>query len=657
MDDFDDHPEDASSVFKKRSREEEAWDDAFRDKLSSAITRVVTYPEEVDDDDDFVSSLLGEGDDTIATSKFPRKATIDVATWHHPSVKLDSDACSSAAFMENNAGANDLAMFQTADTLPAPEPSTMHFEYSNEPDLYMSAAEAQVHENSASLSPLTSTTMKTDKKSKSAPPTMFVERWTCDVCKSCSFETFDKAQAHEIQCQIIRDAQKESDEQLKAQMSEAANALTSLAHCPPQNDDDEERADDYKIPAKRHPSINLVPQGGDSQVLSDYNNLLVHHIEFYYPSSDNRVGLRCIHCKDHPQHVTAATFFPSTIGSISSGLGTIAARHFCWGKCPFVQPDIVQQMIETKKTSNLQTRTNGRVGLDSYCKKIAKQFGITDDVNSGICWEVGTVANFDHVDDDIIKRQTSTSHKSVMTSFNECADINCIASILAKMKDDTKTESRPFIPSETQYFWECYGCRSIPFEYRAMGSVVHSVGEPPREKIEGHIRHCTGEKPLAISRSATIEPYYGEGVPVIKIKWEGKHSSRSSGRSKRTLDAVKAGIEDGQLCFQDDQQYTTDFAFFVVSQLKKCYLTKAGGSRGACPVGFAGLACTHCVGEEARHTVDPFFFTNPFKSMYILDCQGALLSEDSFTHPRITCATAFHTFHHIWGNAARVHPI
>jgi hypothetical protein len=34
-----------------------------------------------------------------------------------------------------------------------------------------------------------------------------------------------------------------------------------------------------------------------------------------------------------------------------------------------------------------------------------------------------------------------------------------------------------------------------------------------------------------------------------------------------------------------------------VMQLKKCYLTKAGGSRGACPVGFAGLACTHCAGK------------------------------------------------------------
>jgi hypothetical protein len=26
------------------------------------------------------------------------------------------------------------------------------------------------------------------------------ERWTCDVCKSCSFETFEEAEAHETLC-------------------------------------------------------------------------------------------------------------------------------------------------------------------------------------------------------------------------------------------------------------------------------------------------------------------------------------------------------------------------------------------------------------------------------------------------------------------------
>jgi len=586
------------SICKKRSREEEDWDDAFQEKLSNAIPRVVTYPEEEEDDDNFVSSLLGE--DTVATAHFQHQDASEEAHWQHPLAKVDSNACTPAAYIEN-AAAYDSKRFQTGVEMPGSHRSAMRLEHAKqELDLKMPAAKAPMQHAALptqfdTLDPLASTT-----RNKPPPPIMFVERWTCDVCKSCSFETFDEAQAHEIQCQIIHDATNKSDEQLKTQMSEVANGLTSFAFCPPQKQVDKEVGADCKISAKRHPSINLIPQGGESCALSDYNNLLVRHIEFYYPSSDNRVGLRCIHCKEHPQHVTAATFFPSTIGSISSGLGTIGARHFGWGKCPFVQPEIVQQMIETKKSSILQTRTNGRVGLDAYCKKLAKKYGIIDDENSGISWVEGAKLNFDLVDDEIVQSKTSTSsHVSTRSSSGQSSAIefNSIASVLASMKDDVYIETRPFVPSEPQYFWECYGCRSIPFDYRAKGSVVHSVGEPPREKIELHLKICTGGKSLAIPRSATIEPYYGEGVPAIKVKWDSKHSTRSSGTSRSSLNAIKAGVEDGRLCFQDDQEYTTEFAFFTMMQLKKCYLTKAGGSRGACPVGFAGLACTHCAGK------------------------------------------------------------
>jgi len=130
------------------------------------------------------------------------------------------------------------------------------------------------------------------------------------------------------------------------------------------------------------------------------------------------------------------------------------------------------------------------------------------------------------------------------------------------------------------------------------------------DKVEAHLKNCTGGKPLAISRSSTIEPYYGEGVPTIKIKRNSsrsKRSSRSWGRKSYDVAAVNAGVEDIPLCFNDDQQYTTEFAYFIVKQLKKCYLTKAGGSRGACPVGFPGLACGWCAGKPNERR---FFYTS-----------------------------------------------
>ena len=174
------------------------------------------------------------------------------------------------------------------------------------------------------------------------------------------FSASTTQQNHEIQCKLLHEAKKSSKHKKSSSQStsRAASVLYQISK---------------SSSAKRHPAINLVPRGEMSSILSDYNNLLVRHIEFFYPSSDNRVGLRCVHCKDQPQHVTAATFFPSTIQSISSGLGTIGARHFGWGKCTCVQPEIVQRMIETKKTSGIQTKNRGRVGLDAYCKNLAKQ--------------------------------------------------------------------------------------------------------------------------------------------------------------------------------------------------------------------------------------------------------------------------------------------
>ena len=93
-----------------------------------------------------------------------------------------------------------------------------------------------------------------------------------------------------------------------------------------------------------------LPSADRSDLLSQYNNMLVRNIEFFYPASShldydnmsgsmnstlmsqNRLGLRCIHCKNSPTHVCASSFFPRTIGSLASGLGTVGTRHCGWGK-------------------------------------------------------------------------------------------------------------------------------------------------------------------------------------------------------------------------------------------------------------------------------------------------------------------------------------
>lgn len=347
-------------------------------------------------------------------------------------------------------------------------------------------------------------------------------------------------------------------------------------------------------------SYNVVANNSNK---ADYNNLLVRNCEFFHPAkshvnyenlsgskntanmSEVRIGLRCIHCKNNPTHITAAAFFPSAISSIASGLGTIGSRHFGLGKCPNVHPDLVRQLAETKKSSSIQTRSQGHIGLDAYCKNLAKQYGIYDDEVSGVCWIDGK------------------EHPTIEV------DRSSIASVLAAMKHDTNIEMRSFVPAEMKCFWECSGCRSVDIPFRARGSVVFSVDEPNKDMVQDHLKICNGSKPLLVPRNAAIEPFYGDysnsQLPSIRVKWGSDRAKAKDTKPKQENEArhnIPEGVGTEPLCFDADRPYTTDFTYFTMSQLRRCFLTKTGGSRGACPVGYAGLACMHCAGtlQERR---------------------------------------------------------
>jgi len=665
---------------KKRQRDEDENQADIERSSSHDVSRTITY----DNDEDFISSLLDDTppktqpfDDTtnmnqsqIATTKAPvlwqesqRKDLAPPTNNMFATYDDDNEAPSSQQYLQQHSQYQQ--QMDSRMLLPDPFATT---DSKMPPSLPAEPSLPPTTPSSMFGSTLTSTfnpsvmhqpgymNQQQQQQQQYYSEPKLVQRWTCDICRKATFSTFAEANAHETECKMLHDATKKSVKEEHNNQAASfettvggcplVSTLTSLALCPPKIQQQPVVAPSLPavpvlraqpiLPGPRHPAINLVPQGeeaddGSSSILSDYNNLLVRNIEFYYPSSDNRVGLRCIHCaRNTTAHVTAATFFPAKIGSISSGLGTIGARHFGWGKCPYVQPEVVQQLAATKKTSQLQTKSKGRVGLDAYCKNIAKQYGIIDDASSGsISWMMGTVPNFNLVDETFRSKMTSSGKRrsttpntttTVAAAVNKTPIVESttiikappnthdMASVLANMRNDNvnvNVETRPFVPSDTQYFWECNSCRHIPFDFRAKGSVVYSVGEPSRDKIDGHLQCCTG-KPLVIPQNATIEPYYGQAVPTLKITWDSKKTRRTSGRTRRStlgVNSIKTGLEDVQLCYQDDQQDTTDFAFFTITQLKKCYLTKANGSRGSCPLGFPGLACGHC-GERR------FFYTS-----------------------------------------------
>lgn len=186
-----------------------------------------------------------------------------------------------------------------------------------------------------------------------------------------------------------------------------------------------------------------------------------------------------------------------------------------------------------------------------------------------------------------------------------------------------KLDTTAFVPGTIEHFWECKHCNSLPFHWRASGSVIFSAGPLELYHVEKHLEGCQGKKPLYIPRDAKISLKN----EMIQVTWNGLRkglkrklysNSRpttilvddppkvSSASDSTTLD-INPGVEDGCLALPEDKTMTTDYAWFTVAQLKKCYLTKAGGSRGNCPIGYPGLACRFCSGtlNERR-----FFYTS-----------------------------------------------
>eukprot|EP00554_Chaetoceros_debilis_P010720 CAMPEP_0194109834 /NCGR_PEP_ID=MMETSP0150-20130528/9248_1 /TAXON_ID=122233 /ORGANISM="Chaetoceros debilis, Strain MM31A-1" /LENGTH=1455 /DNA_ID=CAMNT_0038798877 /DNA_START=3220 /DNA_END=7587 /DNA_ORIENTATION=+ len=473
-------------------------------------------------------------------------------------------------------------------------------------------------------------------------------------------------------------------------------------------------------------NVSLVPE--KMSMLSDYNYILSNNIEFFetvttYTGIDtdslpaSKVGLRCIHCASGQRRITAASFFPSSKASISSGIGTIGSRHFIGGKCPFLPKNTLDALRASKKSSPQQTRTAGRVGLDAYCRELAKTHKIFDHEFGGIYFvannsttsatetsTAGSDATVDIKMSDVGKKLDSTTTKGGAKPTNTTNNIDCsktsssnttansistkVAPVLmvtrggrkSSTASKTNTTSKPpaaiskeevfdrkdpraFIESELENFWECKYCKSLPFQWRASGSVVFCADTPSIELVGKHLSICQGKKPLRIPRNATVrlkkpreenrvqvkEEILSSNnsggnvedttmrsttssqsfVPTVIVSWDNDEGKRKSGRileakickKKRSKSVVpvvtdtstntnlplKVGVENESLAVPEDKSLTTDFAYFTVLQMKKCYLAKAGGSRGNCPVGYPGLACAYCTGSTGERK---FFYTS-----------------------------------------------
>jgi len=433
------------------------------------------------------------------------------------------------------------------------------------------------------------------------------DRWKCNICTEAFFDTWVEACMHESSC------------------SRCTSVVTSPSL------ENALRQDAGSDSNQKSIAISLVPD--DRNLLSEYNFLLTHHVEFFvietkYGSSvgvqdfdisdlpTKKYGLRCVHCSSNKTCTsTACTFFPSSIGSIASGLGTIGARHLSAGKCAFLSASALEELLITRKKSQQQSRLQGKVGLDQYFRDLARRYNITDQGEGGIKIEdafLGVEQRLERRlnDEAMLERSSQPSNDEVSVYV-----------------EDHEYDVSAFIQGDIEHFWVCRYCKLLPILWRASGSVIFSASNPSISMMKKHLSLCQGTKPLTIPRNAVLESTDDcDNKYSVRIHWDNDmNENRKSNRLQLPrssshedgsdnlhatvgmTDDIYEGVEDIPLALPDDEDLTTDFAFYTIKQLKKCYLTKSGGSRGSCPLGYAGLACCHCAGSTNERR---FFYTS-----------------------------------------------
>ena len=401
-------------------------------------------------------------------------------------------------------------------------------------------------------------------------------------------------------------------------------------------------------------SINITPLH-EKPFLSDYNLLVTKNVEFFQLSTKDgndkvvstKVGLRCTNCSKLPVHYTAASFFPSAVGSVASGLGTIAARHFLGGKCPLLPKFILDQLSATKKSSTIQTKTPGHIGMEAYMRNICARHSLVNSLGGGIQFRsmedgLKLIKTENEVQFNTAKAEKILPDQLELSNGAEWKQSDGGANKGAAAKSTMACADKSdlsFRRTTIDHFWECTRCTSVPLYWRARGSVVFSFGQPAPETVAKHLSACKGVERLVVPRKLSATSICNENPCIVRIKWDSKCTDEWSDieeSASRGYPNNENSLVFGSLVLPEQKSSTTDFAFFAMQQLLKCYLTKSGGSRGTLPVGYPvrytlisfvtkdsqpssktnisflvivdkGLACKHCAREPNGRR---FFYTS-----------------------------------------------
>jgi len=149
---------------------------------------------------------------------------------------------------------------------------------------------------------------------------------------------------------------------------------------------------------------------------------------------------------------------------------------------------IIDELIIAKKNSTMQTKTAGHIGMEAYMRNICARNGIVNALGGGIqCLseEHSLTLRSYEIDEEQLK--TGRAAGCEFDTYKMSNEVNKKDIILQTHRESVSMIENSKLPCASgsddvlfqrtciDHFWECKNCASVPFYWRASGSVILSL--------------------------------------------------------------------------------------------------------------------------------------------------------------------------------------
>lgn len=219
-----------------------------------------------------------------------------------------------------------------------------------------------------------------DRVSDAAPPKTTI--WTCDVCKSAEFPTFDEAAEHEKTCvgnaKTKSKAASGSDTAVPPRLESRADKGYDISSRKKQKSAQKRKAADMHVPARTFPLISDITSNENVR-LSPFNLLAMTQIDLVPKQgmlsargeeSVVKYEPRCRHC--------GLTSKVNTLGTLHKGIYSMTYSHLL-KSCPHI-PATVRESLQSHQRN--KKASNASLGLRQFCNVLIDKLRLDQSAGS-----------------------------------------------------------------------------------------------------------------------------------------------------------------------------------------------------------------------------------------------------------------------------------